>query len=86
MKRRNNDRAVRWLLNGLLLCFFIPMAIPASDDKVLVADRFFQILPIFLSLLALRILCGQRKGDEDGESRDLRRRKCSNRRYLGDRR
>lgn len=62
MKRRNNDRAIRWLLNGLLLCFFIPMAIPASNDKGLVADRFFQILPIFLSLLALRILCGQKKG------------------------
>ena len=57
MDKWRNSRAVRWLLDGLLLILFIPMVIPASNSRGLVPDRFLHVLPVFSLLLLLRVLC-----------------------------
>ena len=59
MKRCKNSRAIRWLIDGLLLIFFIPMVIPASDAHGLVADRSIKVFPMFMFLLVLRIILGK---------------------------
>lgn len=61
MKCCKNSRAIRWLIDGLLLIFFIPMVIPASDAHGLVTDRFFKVFPIFLFLLVLRSILGKKR-------------------------
>lgn len=54
------NRAWRWLLNGLLFVFYLPMIILASGKNGGLVGLIFKILPIFIILLSLRIVYRRR--------------------------